>query len=379
MTVIGFFSRYDEHGFPGGDTVQATAIASFLSQQGYTIHRINFPWSEVGSVDLAVVFNLTRPFEAYLQAQAAVSVGVPYIVFSVYWDLDSLPVRGTFIDAIKSLLPRRVKDFVRLQRLRARYPLSFAVLPETIVGAVKKSQWGHWDAMVQHVLDHALLVIPNSTAELAHLKERFSLTKTSSSVIYNGLNIAHIQHATLPDHVRAQLPERYLCCVGAVGPRKNQLTLVKAAREIGVHLVIVGGAAPGAERYERAVRKAAGPTVHFLGRQSRDVALGVMAESTGHIQPSYIETPGLASLEAAALGRPVGVSNVAPVREYFGDYALYCEPTSQTSVAETLLHLSQSQPQQQLAAYVHEKFSWEHVLLPMTQILADMEFRICRQ
>ena len=373
--TIGSFTRFDESGFPGGDTVQSDAIAVFLSQHGYQIRRIGFPWPRHPGVDLAVVFNLTRPIEAYLQARYAVSANIPYIVFPVYWDLDSLEMNGTFIDTIKTLLPRPVKNWVRLRKFKTRYPSM-----QMEQGLERDPNLGHQRRMIQYVLEHAAFVCPNSVAEREHLDECYSLANTSTKVIYNGFYpVDHRGQASAPPDPHTQLPPDYLCCVGAIGPRKNQLNLVRAANETGLHVVIVGGTAPEAERYARVVRESAGSTVHFLGRQPQDMVMGIMARSRGHVQPSYIETPGLASLEAASMGCPIAVSDVAPVREYFQQHALYCQPASVDSIAQVLLNLQhQPIPDMDLIAHVHTHFSWDNVLLPLLEVLQEVD-RQCRR
>jgi glycosyltransferase involved in cell wall biosynthesis len=367
---ILLFDRPDSARFPGGDTVQMREIAQFLRQHGHEVTISSDIGQDLSGFHLVLLFNLTRPFEAFLQAKAAMRAGKPYLLFPVYWDLDSLEMVGVLRgkQLLKQLLTPGLKERMRaLSFWRSHLALlkRFGVTWEEVEDQA---------AVCRYVIRNARFLCPNSRAEWAHLQAKFDVSEHGDRVrvVHNGLNAEGVL-ATGNEPLPFELPDRFLCCAGGIGPRKNQWQLVKAANQTCIPLVLIGRASLGCEGYAQEVRRIAGEHVYFVDHLSQVDVFRVIRRSQGHIQPSYIETPGLASLEAAALGTPVGVSDVLPVREYFGGRALYCDPYDLQSIASCMERLYvQTQGSQELKAHVLERFRWEVALQPLHELVAQL-------
>lgn len=78
-----------------------------------------------------------------------------------------------------------------------------------------------------------------------------------------------------------------------------------------------------------------------------------------HCAPSWYETPGLASLEAAVRGLPIVVTRGGCTEEYFGPEAQYCEPGDPDSIREAIERVLAGDPLEKLAAQIREKFTWK--------------------
>ena len=85
---IALFERSDAACFPGGDTVQMQAIKNYLVEGGVEVVSFGELMVDLTGFEQALVFNLTQPLEAYLQALCCKSQGVPFIVFPIYWKLE---------------------------------------------------------------------------------------------------------------------------------------------------------------------------------------------------------------------------------------------------------------------------------------------------
>lgn len=364
---ICMFQRRDSDQFPGGDSIQIKAICGFLQRQGHEV-KIAQNWNEdLTPFDVVLIFNLTRPIEAYLQAKQALRYSKPYIVFSVYWNLDSLQMKSGLNGLAKMLLPDFVKSFIRFYKYKRQKVAQGQTL--------SLKEFSNSTKMIREVLQHAVFICPNSLAEQQHVINHFQLNESIQSkmrVICNGIDTMALK-ASLGEDVPIELPESFICCVGGIGPRKNQLQLVQAAQLAGIPLVIVGKASPGAESYYRDVLAVSGKHVKIISNVPQAIVFGIMRRSSGHIQPSYIETPGLASLEAGSLGCPIGVSEVAPVREYFGEYALYCDPSSVESIAKCMKELFLSPASEQLSRHINKNYDWNNVLIPLEQLIHYIE------
>src|SRR5262249_13766127 len=145
---------------------------------------------------------------------------------------------------------------------------------------------------------------------------------------------------------------------------KNQLGLVRAFRNLPQErLIVLGNTAPNCMKYRAAVEAAASSNVEFHESVPHSQMVHYWTRTKVLVQPSYIETPGLAALEAAGAGIPVVVSDVPPVREYFGETADYCRPHSVRSIAQAC-RAAAGRPGRDASALA-QRFRWQNVLAPL--------------
>ena len=122
----------------------------------------------------------------------------------------------------------------------------------------------------------------------------------------------------------------YVLCVGSIDTRKNQALLAHALAGTEHRLVLLG---PCFEPETlRVVRELAGPRMTHIERVPREMVASALAGASAHALPSFAEGSALASMEAAAAGCPVVVSNRSSEFEYYGDLAVYCDPVDPGSI-----------------------------------------------
>ncbi len=78
-----------------------------------------------------------------------------------------------------------------------------------------------------------------------------------------------------------------------------------------------------------------------------------------HACPSWYETPGLASLEAALCGCRVVSTERGSAPEYFGDEAEYCSPRDPASIRAAILRARSRPPSPALAEQISGRFNWQ--------------------
>lgn len=324
------FDRSDSTKFQGGDTIQIQAIKKFLISRGYHVDIFSSP-ADIQDYDEVFIFNLQRPFEGLLYANVAAKFNKPYIFFPVYWDLDSLRMKDapSLKSFIKKIIPSKVLFLAK--------SLRFYFKNRKLIQQFKanKSCALSFNKVSDYLLENAKHIIVNSVAEKEHLIEKFGLKYSDKAhVVYNGTDINEKISEGDCNYLekKYKLPSTFICCAGAIGPRKNQLNLVLAANQTNIPLIIIGKAAPGNMSYLKQIKKISKSNIYFIDQLSQQEIAYILTRSRGHIQPSFIETPGLASLEAASLNCPVCVSNVGPVREYFGESAIYVNPYDVESI-----------------------------------------------
>lgn len=297
---------------------------------------------DISDYDEVLIFNLQRPYEGLLFACVADYFNKPYIFFPIYWDLDSLKMKDvpSLKTIIKQITPSKALFFAK----SFRYYLDNRKLLKQ--NGVTISYMISLNKVSNYILSNAKHIIVNSNAEKDHLIERFGVEfKDKTHIVYNGTDINEKINEMINEEncsyllKKFKLPPSFICCVGGIGPRKNQLNLIRAAVQTDINLVIIGKTTPGNMRYLKQIKKISNNNIHFVDHLSQQEVACVLSMSKGHIQPSFIETPGLASLEAASLNRPVCVSDVGPVREYFGDYAFYVDPHNIKSIKDGIENL----------------------------------------
>jgi glycosyltransferase involved in cell wall biosynthesis len=149
--------------------------------------------------------------------------------------------------------------------------------------------------------------------------------------------------------------------VGTVYPVKNQLGLIEALFDLPIPLVIVGKALGAFTAYAEAckARAAERGRVVFIDQVAHDDLPGIYALAAVHALPSWRETPGLVSLEAAAAGCRVVTTELGPTRDYFGDLAWYCYPDDFASIRKSVEIALKAPPPAELRKQVLSQYTWE--------------------
>lgn len=205
-------------------------------------------------------------------------------------------------------------------------------------------------------------VLPNSCEEADQLSRLFGVDRRRIEVVPNGV---------LPDFgwgSPALFRERvgdfeFVLFVGRVEPRKNPLGVIRAARRLGLPMVVVGEAPPQHEAYERECRREGGDRVVWLEGLDHHDPLLVSAYAAARVFAlcSWFETPGLAALEAALAGAAVVLTPHGSTRSYFGDRATYARPGRDDEIGAALSRAWREGPRPGLAAHVASNYLWDRV------------------
>ena len=190
------------------------------------------------------------------------------------------------------------------------------------------------------------------------------------TVIPNGVDVEHEILPSLADDrpfidaVERKLKKRFVLCVGRVEVRKNQRRLVEAMQEIwkddpDLQLVLMG--AVETKYVSSFSYMLEGANVLLAPEGPPGAVLKLMKRCQAHILVSWMETPGLASLEAAAMGKNVVVCDKGSVREYFGDKAYYCDPLDPLSMAKAIRLAVINPAAPQLTERIRRDYSYTHI------------------
>jgi len=331
--------RADYQEMPGGDTVQMRETRRQLEQLGVAVDVSTDRGCDLSQYDLVHAFNLGRPEDAYHQCLNAISQGKPIALSTVYADFGEM---WEWADTDYWELPPPGEGLPRPRRAPPIHP-------------VEARRRAREEALRQAAVDWATVYLPNGQGEAEALHAAYRMDLSRAVVVPNA--VAEIFFEARPEAFVARYGlQDFVLCAARVETKKNQLSLVAALRGTGVPLVIIGP--PNPEEYRELCRRYADDNVRFLDPLPQDELASAYAAARVHCLPSWFETPGLSTLEAAAAGCNIVSTDRGLAREYLGDLAWYCDPGRVESIKEAVLAAYQAPRSARLKQHVHEHYCW---------------------
>ena len=212
--------------------------------------------------------------------------------------------------------------------------LPLFVSPNLWVTEESKHLYGYDDIRQQLCL--ADQIICNSDMECDLLGSVFKIPGERFYTVYNGVDEKFFEPIS-PEIFRNyfDIHGPFLLNVANIEPRKNQLKLAQVMREFpDTKLVLIGYERDPA--YAKQCIEEGGSQIHYLGPLPHNSPLlrSAFYACESFVLPSTLETPGLAALEAMAVGAKVVVTDEGSTREYFGESALYVDPKDISSISQ---------------------------------------------
>ena len=169
-------------------------------------------------------------------------------------------------------------------------------------------------------------IIVNSDIDKNLLSNIFNIEKEKFSVVHNGFEPELLSLREKAFKRSKGIPntwDEYIFCLANIERRKNQHLLIEACKLSNKKLVLAGYIRD--QDYFNSLDIDNNDLVTFLGPVENHSYefFSLYLNSSCFILPSTLETPGLAALEAAALGIPIIVTSEGSSKEYFGDIKTY--------------------------------------------------------
>lgn len=327
--------------------IQRTAAA--LRRGGIKIELTSDSNCDLSEYDLVHLFHLDRLWENIEHARRARAAGRPIVLSTIYWPGDEFDRAGR--RGVQGWLARQVGSGV-YQNLR--------LLQRCLLYAWERRRWPRSSSLllsfrraVAELLASTAVLLPNSRAEQQQIESRFHVARPAV-VVPNAADTTVFGSPSADASPRAGV-----LCVGRIEPRKNQRALIEALRGSGVPLTLVGPVGRYNRRYGRRCRAAADSTVNFVGPQTPAELRRLYQAAAVHVNVSWYETPGLASLEAALCGCAVVVTPGGCTREYFGDEATYAQPNDPATIRTAVEQALARGPAAGLAERVAREYTWD--------------------
>ncbi|MDN3019185.1 glycosyltransferase [Paenibacillus sp. BSR1-1] len=346
QTRINVFERR------GGDTVQLLKTKEFIEKlyPEIEIDIINEPDIDLSDYDIVHIFNLLRPQETALYVENAKRQNKKVALSTIYWKSEEFEKLAQI--GLRRFVNKLI-SYESIEKIRAMY--RYYLDGEKHKGTLLVIQKG-FQNLQKYIVQNSDILLPNGEGEITLLKKELELQQISEYVVVPNAIDTHIFS---PNKI-PQTDREIILCVGRIEPRKNQLNLVKAVKELPYKVYLVGKAHPTQKKYYENVKEASGENVVIVDEMNQEELSKLYQRAKVHVLPSWYDTPGLVSLEAAMNRCNIVVTDRGTTKEYFGDLAFYCEPNNIESIRKSIIAAYNAEYNKKLENRILQNYTWEN-------------------
>jgi len=226
-------------------------------------------------------------------------------------------------------------------------------------GTLKVLKKGYYKTL-KDICNMVDVFLPNSKSEMLRVAKDFQLKDYKFVVVPNAVDLQLFNYEKV--NVDKEIERKFkdcILCVARIEGRKSQLNLVRAFKGLPYKLLLIGKPAPNHMKYYNQVKKEAGENVFFLDHIDHKLLPQYYKVAKVHALISWMETPGLSSLEAIAMKCNIVVTRKGDTYDYFKDYAFYCEPNNVESIKNAIMKAYTSEFNEELYYLVKKNYTWE--------------------
>ena len=350
-------SRKNFYSLRGGDTIQLLKTKAELEKLGVEVDISLEYEPDLSAYDLVHLSNVTRIQETYLHVKNAVRQNKPIALSTIYWPMEEFEKKGQ-VGIRKWINEKLTIDAEEKLKALVRY-----LKDKDSRDISTKNLWKiGYTAMQQYVIEHADVFLPNSEMEMEKVCESFGVAKENYVVVPNAIDLESAQKAwDAPVNPEFEKFRDAVVCVGRIEPRKNQLALVEALKDSPYKLVLVGGVSDNQKSYFERVMQYVNEREDFYYIPQINNAELYQLYKVCRVStlPSWLDTPGLVSLEAAVMGCNLAVSSKGSTTEYFEDMAQYCLPDDLESIRQAIDIAFQKKNDGRLREKILAQYTWK--------------------
>lgn len=348
--------------FLGGDLTQMRETAAALRRLGVEVAESFDPAPDGRGFDVAHVFNLRTVAVTPGQVEALASYGIPIVLSPIYID-PSVSLWG--IQALDGLFNAEHEPHER-ERLLGQFAsrqlwLKNAAGATVTAHSVNRSR-PDYDDLQRRVLDRVRHLLPNSMLEMSQLAKSLRVCNLPFTVVPYGVDPGVFLAPDPEPFVKEHGIRDFVLQAGRIEPSKNQLMLCHALRDAEVPLVLIGGQLN--PMYVQICKKFGPRDLRVLDRLPVEKLRHAYAAARVHALPSWVETCGLVSLEAALADCTVVASIAGHEMEYLQEEAYYCDPADAASIRNAVLSAmgnydTDQQRRERLRQRILREYTWD--------------------
>jgi glycosyltransferase involved in cell wall biosynthesis len=344
MLKAAFITRASLFSVPGGDTVQVTQTAKWLQKLGVEADiKLAGSALDYRAYDLFHFFNLNRPADiiAHLgKIRKPLFVSPILVDYSEYDRYYRKGLPGMIMKKFSQPANEYIKTMSRWLKGNDRLPARSYI-------------WSGHTESIRKILQRTTVLLPNAESEKKELYKKFNVN-IPARIVPNG-----IDHTIFTSVGEVRRKDDMVLCVARIEGIKNQYNLIQAINGTRFNLYCIGSYAPNQLSYYKACRELAGSNIIFRERMPQEELVQYYQQAKVHVLPSWFETCGLSSLEAAAMGANIVVSPKGFTRDYFGDEAFYCDPGHPLSIRNAIEEAAAADQKSELQERIYKYYTWE--------------------
>ncbi len=349
--------RSNAFSLQGGDTLQLIKTKEGLIKKGHDVDVSLELKPDLKNYDVIHLFNITRVQETFIQSQNAKKQNKPIVLSTIYWPNNEfeknnggLGLRGFF---------GRTLSIDQIERMKAI--AKFLVLNQRDEGT-KYLITHSYRKMQQQILDSADVFLPNAMEEMNQIKHHLNFVANQDDVVVVP-NAIDNDLVKISDDIYSGKYDKYknwIVCVGRIDPRKNQLKLLESLEGTDYKLLLIGKCSNGQKNYFQKVMKKIknNKNIEYLDHVPNNELYQIYKACKVSVLPSWYETPGLVSLEAASMRCNIVVSEKGTTKDYFGNYAFYCDITNPFSIREQIDKAFNTPFDENFRDYILKNYTW---------------------
>lgn len=352
MNIL-FVTRPTVFSGPGGDTVQLEKTKQYLELLGCTVDIADTISPSLDGYDLVHFFNLRNPQDLLLNVRRVKSVGLASVLSTIwgsYLECDQKTRTGLQGWVSRNVSESKVEYLKALARIILNRNFHRGMIPYIIKG--------HYESQ-REIACSVDMLLPNSPTELERVRSDMSLPNSLGKTIANAVDLSIFDYdATIVDKYKEF--EGCILSAARIEVRKCQLDLIRAVKNLPYKLVIVGKPSSNSQSYYEQCLREAGDNVVFINHVSHTELAELYKVAKSHALISWMETPGLSSLEAAVMNCNILVTDRGDTKYYFENYATYCEPGNLESIRSGVIKVMSSEYNDGLKERIKTNFTWQH-------------------
>lgn len=302
-----------------GDTIILLKIYDYLNRKGVHVD-IAYEQEDYSynNYDIVHLFDIKSVFDTYKHFKSAYNSKAKIAISPMYFDMSNYY--------------NNIEDIDRLKL------------------------WNSCKVYREEILNKSKLIICNSNYERDSLAKGLK-RKGNFKVIHNGIDL-EFEDIPLYNFKERYNLDNYVVCVGRICSSKNQLLLSKICNELNYTLVLIG---PVLEKdYLKKCLKY--ENVKYLGFMDSYNVFNACKFAKIHALPSFVEVTSLSSLQAAASGCNIVVTDEGASKEYFKNMGIYCNPYDEESVKEAVVKGYKKKKNNALKDHISLNYRWEENL-----------------
>ena len=347
----------------GGDGVQMRETAKRLAQRGHQAVVVNSDRPDVRGFDIVHLFNCRALASLEQQMQVCQAANVPVVV-SPIWVSISRAIwgsRGSF-GLLNQAIQAGVRDDTAGMKSLKKRKLAVQVADGFVQATGECDFDNHYQA-IGELLNQADGLLPNSWLELQAVRSDLQWSGDCFEIAHYGVDPRKFLDAD-PEPFRqfSGIKTPFVLQAGRIEPAKNQAMLCWALCNTDLPIVLIGGSDHW-PAYADLCRQISGDRLCVIDHIQQELLASAYAASAVHVLPTWMETCGLVTLEAALSGTPVVGSTFGHELEYLQQDCWYCDPADPQSIHRAVLAAIKAGRQHErpikLKSRVLTDFNWE--------------------